>query len=119
MLESFILARDRFLKPDGVIFPSNGSIIFAPITDENIYKEQYKKAEFWNNNNFYGIDMTSVVSQAHEEYFSQPIVGYIPNEAFLTKQRAIHTIDFNTVTLEELKVNPNLHMHSDEILDLL
>ena len=104
MLETFILARDRFLKPDGYIFPTNGSIIFAPMSDEWMYKEQLKKAEFWNNSNFYGVDMTAVLSQAHDEYFSQPIVGYIASETFLTTQRAIHTIDFNTVTLDELQV---------------
>ena len=104
MLETFILARDRFLKQDGYMFPTNGSVILAPITDEYIYKEQLKKAEFWNNSNFYGVDLTSVISQAHDEYFRQPIVGYISNEAFLSTQRAIHTIDFNTVTLEELQV---------------
>lgn len=104
MLETFVLARDRFLKQDGYIFPTNGSIIFAPITDDFIYQEQLKKAEFWNNSNFYGVDIAPVLSQAHAEYFSQPIVGYISNQAFLTTQRAIHTIDFNTVTLEELQV---------------
>lgn len=47
MLESFVVARDRFLKPGGLMFPSSGNIIFGPITDEPLYKEQLNKGVFW------------------------------------------------------------------------
>jgi histone-arginine methyltransferase CARM1 len=47
MLESYVAARNRFLKPHGKMFPTTGNIIFAPLTDEAIYKEQSAKAAFW------------------------------------------------------------------------
>jgi histone-arginine methyltransferase CARM1 len=31
MLESFLIARDRYLKPDGAVFPNSGTIFLAPV----------------------------------------------------------------------------------------
>ena len=42
-VESFILARDLFLKPDGQLFPSAGEIIFCPFTDDNLFRETDQK----------------------------------------------------------------------------
>lgn len=47
MLESYVTARDRFLKPRGKMFPTTGDIVFGPITDEAIHTEQAQKAAFW------------------------------------------------------------------------
>jgi histone-arginine methyltransferase CARM1 len=43
MVESFILARDLFLKPGGSILPSAGHIFFSPFSDENLYNETEQK----------------------------------------------------------------------------
>ena len=32
MLESYIVARDRFLKPKGLMLPTTGSIVLAPLS---------------------------------------------------------------------------------------
>lgn len=34
MLESYVEARDRFLKPGGLMMPTTGSIVIAPISGE-------------------------------------------------------------------------------------
>ncbi|KAH0458726.1 hypothetical protein IEQ34_011540 [Dendrobium chrysotoxum] len=39
MLESYIIARDRFLIPDGKMFPSIGRIHVAPFSDESLHTE--------------------------------------------------------------------------------
>lgn len=75
MLESYIVARDRFLKPGGFMFPSAGSIVLAPYTDFTLHKEQEAKLHFWNNSNFFGIDLTPLLDQACDEYFTQAVVG--------------------------------------------
>lgn len=49
MCESFIDARDRLLKPGGAMFPSAGTICFAPIEDKVIWDETANKARFWQN----------------------------------------------------------------------
>ena len=102
MLESYAEARKRFLKPGGIMFPSTGSIFLAPITDAALYKEQEDKIVFWNQTDFYGIDMTCVIPQANKEYFTQPVVGYFDPETIISSSRTKHTVDFRKVMPEEL-----------------
>jgi type I protein arginine methyltransferase len=47
MLESYVHARDKFLKPGGLMMPTTGSIVFGPLTDEVMHREQQTKATFW------------------------------------------------------------------------
>lgn len=103
MLESYVIARDRFLKPGGLMMPTLGSIILAPLSDDGLYKEQLGKIAFWECQDFYGIDISPALDKANVEYFSQPVVGYFPSTFLISKQRTIHCIDFNVVTCEELK----------------
>ena len=67
MLESFVTARERFLKPGGLMMPSRGTIHFAPFTDEALHTEQLQKAQFWTQN-FYGIDLRPLAGAAMDEY---------------------------------------------------
>lgn len=75
MLESYVVARDRFLKPDGLMMPTVGSIVLSPFTDDVLYREHCARARFWENRNFYGLDLSCIVDHAYHEYFSQAIVG--------------------------------------------
>jgi len=45
------------------------------LTDDALYAEQLGKIVFWENKNFYGIDLSSTIEVANVEYFSQPVVG--------------------------------------------
>ncbi|URD84189.1 hypothetical protein MUK42_05692 [Musa troglodytarum] len=45
MLETYVIARDRFLIPDGKMFPSLGRIHMAPFSDEYLYVEIANKEE--------------------------------------------------------------------------
>ena len=47
MLESYVVARDRFLKPGWLMMPSTGSIVLCPLSDEVFYSAQVAKAVFW------------------------------------------------------------------------
>lgn len=51
-VESFILARDLFLKPGGQLLPSAGHIFFCPFSDEGLYNETDQKAQFFNHTLF-------------------------------------------------------------------
>jgi histone-arginine methyltransferase CARM1 len=42
-VESFILARDLFLKPGGQMLPSAGHIFFSPFSDEGLFNETDQK----------------------------------------------------------------------------
>ena len=39
MLETYIIARDMFLKPKGLMFPNKADLCVMPFTDETIYNE--------------------------------------------------------------------------------
>ena len=58
MLECYVKARDRFLKPGGKMMPTIGEIVTAPITDETLHQEQGLKASFWESQNYYGVDLS-------------------------------------------------------------
>ena len=103
MLETYAVARERFLKPGGLMMPTTGSIILAPISDEALYNEQLAKVGFWNNNAFYGVDLSPVLEKANDEYFSQAVVGTFPLSSLLSTHRTVHAIDFSAVTPEELQ----------------
>lgn len=42
-VESYLLARDLFLKPGGSLYPSAGSLYFAPFSDESLFLETEAK----------------------------------------------------------------------------
>jgi protein arginine N-methyltransferase 3 len=46
MLDSVIVARDRFLKPGGLVAPSQCSIILSAVSDEAVYNDTVK---YWDD----------------------------------------------------------------------
>jgi hypothetical protein len=42
MLESYIAARDLFLKPGGLMMPTTGTVFMAPFSDRALYAEQVR-----------------------------------------------------------------------------
>ena len=84
MLESYVIAREKFLKPGGKMFPTEAYLCVAPFYDERLYSEQVNKTNFWNNTSFYGFDLTALKKQALEEKFRQPIIEtYDPKTQYL------------------------------------
>ncbi len=45
-VESFLLARDLFLKPEGSLYPSQGGIWFCPFSDEGLHTETINKVKY-------------------------------------------------------------------------
>ena len=103
MLESYIIARDRFLKPGGLIFPTTGTMFLSVFTDDGLYKELKSKSKFWKQKDFYGFDISGLKDDAQREVFSQPVVGYIPTETLITATTSTHIINFQKDSVESLK----------------
>ncbi|XP_057858575.1 probable histone-arginine methyltransferase CARM1 isoform X2 [Cryptomeria japonica] len=101
MLESYVIARDRFLSPVGKMFPTIGRIHMAPFSDEYLYVEIANKALFWQQQNYYGVDLTPLHGSAFQGYFSQPVVDAF-DPRMLIAPAIYHTIDFTKVKEEEL-----------------
>jgi len=99
MLDSVIIARDRWLKPSGVLFPSEAKLYISLFTDESYWEE---RINFWTN--VYGFDYSAMIPYAKYCAFEEPLVEMIPPQNLLSFPIRVRTIDIKTVTREELKV---------------
>lgn len=117
MLESLLYARNTFLKPDGLMFPSHAFIYLCPITMEQFFKE---KVEFWNS--VYGIDMSAFGPYAKKCAFEKPLIDKaIKPEALLSEPMVITSFELKDVHAEkpykktivkfQFKVNQDGPMH--------
>jgi histone-arginine methyltransferase CARM1 len=80
MIESYITARDKFLKEGGMMFPCQGNLCLTPFSDATLHWDLLNKNTFWRNKDFYGLDLSAAFSRAAEETFHQPVVDYINPE---------------------------------------
>lgn len=97
MLESYIAARLRFMRPGGgLMFPSTGSIFVAPFTDAQLHSEQLAKVGFWSSGtDFFGTDLSCLAEEARADHFAQPVVGYVDTASLLAVPPGpAHVIDF-------------------------
>ncbi|XP_078439750.1 protein arginine methyltransferase 4B isoform X2 [Wolffia australiana] len=101
MLESYVIARDRFLTANGKMFPSLGRIHMAPFSDEFLFTEIANKALFWQQKNYFGVDLTPLHDVAFQGYFTQPVVDAF-DPRLLIAPALSHTLDFTYIKEEEL-----------------
>ncbi len=73
MLETYLHAK-KWLKPGGRMFPTRGDLHVAPFSDEALYMEQINKVNFWYQDYFHGVNLSTLRNAALSEYFRQPIV---------------------------------------------
>lgn len=102
MCESFLYARDRWLKEGGRMFPSSGTIYLAPFTDATGYAETLNRARFWQNSDFYGVDISCLSQDALEHYFAQPVVGGFDGKSLLAPP-LLFGISFETARIEDIQ----------------
>ncbi|WOO85876.1 Protein arginine N-methyltransferase 1 [Vanrija pseudolonga] len=111
MLDTVLLARDKYLAPGGLLFPDTATIYLAAIEDQD-YKEE--KINFWDD--VYGFDYSCIKDIALRE----PLVDCVDLKAVTTQPCAIRHIDIRTVTKEdltfkvpyELKATRNDYVHA-------
>lgn len=102
MIETYVKARDLFLKKGGLMFPGTSNIFVCPFSDPTLALEQQHKAAFWDNHNFYGVDVSVLREDAVNEHVSQPVVGMFDPSFLIAKEYTKYPVDFRTITLEEL-----------------
>jgi len=98
MLESVIVARDRFLKKGGKIFPAEARVYLAPFTNE--WYDQ--RAAWWND--VYGFDFSPVLPYATRCFYEEPQIDTVPAQNLLAlRAERVFSIDCGTVTREALQ----------------
>ncbi|KAF8971201.1 putative arginine methyltransferase [Flammula alnicola] len=93
MLDTVLLARDKYLKKDGLIFPDTATLYLAAIEDQE-YKEE--KINFWDN--VYGFDYSCIKDIALRE----PLVDTVEMKAVVTDPCLVKHIDLLTAKKEDL-----------------
>ncbi|OLY85263.1 Protein arginine N-methyltransferase 1 [Smittium mucronatum] len=93
MLDTVLVARDKYLVPGGLMFPDKASMIIAGIED-GPYKEE--KISFWDD--VYGFKMSCIKETA----LNEPLVDVVGGNAIVTTAYSFKEIDLKTVTKEEL-----------------
>jgi histone-arginine methyltransferase CARM1 len=105
MLESYVAARDRFVKPEILnsnqkhfMYPAQGTICVLPFTDPALVQDVATKSQFWRTSDFYGVDLSCLERHALAQNFSQPVIGYFDTNILIASEDEIvtHAIDFRT-----------------------
>uniref|UniRef100_A0A8C4JNT7 Histone-arginine methyltransferase CARM1 n=1 Tax=Dromaius novaehollandiae TaxID=8790 RepID=A0A8C4JNT7_DRONO len=100
MLESYLHSK-KWLKSNGMMFPTFSDIHLAPFSDEQLYMEHYSRANFWYQECFYGVNLSSLRNAAVDEYFRQPIVDTF-DMRILMARTVKYTVNFTEAAEEDL-----------------
>ncbi|XP_034942596.1 protein arginine N-methyltransferase 1 isoform X1 [Chelonus insularis] len=93
MLDTVLFARDKWLKPDGMLFPDKATLFICGIEDRQ-YKDE--KINWWDD--VYGFDMSSIRQVA----ISEPLVDVVDPKQVVTNSCLIKEVDLYTVTKADL-----------------
>jgi len=93
MLDTVLLARDKYLKPGGRMFPDTARMYLAAIEDQD-YKEE--KINFWDN--VYGFDYSCIKDIALRE----PLVDTVELKSVVTDPYMLKHINLLTAKKEDL-----------------
>ena len=100
IMEIYSLARKRWLKPGGKMFPSKGRIFFAPFSDNDLFSNYINTTRFWKNESFYNVDLSSLAETSVHHYVSRPFVGTVDANV-LVAEPSTHEIDFTSIEPEQ------------------
>jgi protein arginine N-methyltransferase 1 len=93
MLNTVIFARDKWLAPNGMIFPDQANLYITAIEDRQ-YKDD--KINWWDN--VHGFDMSCIRDVA----ISEPLVDVVEPKQIVTGSCSVKEINLYTVTEDDL-----------------
>ncbi|KAI3354766.1 hypothetical protein L3Q82_004592 [Scortum barcoo] len=101
MLNSVLYARDRWLKPGGLLLPSRAELYIAPISDP----VPEDRLHFWYTvKDQYGVDMSCMTDFARRCVRNSDItVSAVSGEDVLSHPARFAELDLRSVTAEELR----------------
>ncbi|XP_032893742.1 protein arginine N-methyltransferase 1-like [Amblyraja radiata] len=101
MLNTVIYARDKWLKPGGLMFPDRATLYIVAIEDR-----QFKdfKIHWWED--VYGFDMTCIRNMAIKE----PLVDMVDPKQVVTNACLIKEVDIYTVKTEDLSFSSTFRL---------
>jgi len=103
MIQSVIYARDKFLKPGGVIFPDRATMYMIGIEDRE-YKED--KVEWWSN--VHGYNMGCLKNYVMRE----PLVDTVDKRQICSENYPLKTFDLKTMTINDIGIDSNFRLRA-------
>ncbi|XP_045777482.1 probable protein arginine N-methyltransferase 6.1 [Maniola jurtina] len=91
MLDSVLVARDKFLKDDGLLFPQSAMIYVAPCSVPQLYDK-------WKN--FHGVSLTSFSKHLRASKSSKPEIMEISPDDLLGEEEVLAWINLKDPDLE-------------------
>lgn len=112
MLDSFIRARNKFLKPSGIVLPNKASISIVGISDPGSYD---KYVHFWDN--VYGFSMKCMKNDVLKE----ASIDTVPSEKIFTTSSVLKNFNLTTCDIHacQFKSKFSLEVISDGVLTAL
>ena len=112
MLDTVLYARDKWLKPSGLMFPDMAKLYLRGIQDRK-FKEDY--IHWWDE--VYGFDMSSITKAA----LAQPIVDVVDKNQGVTNTFILKEIDLQTCKKEDIPFETpfKLQMRKNQYVDAL
>nr|CAD7576901.1 unnamed protein product [Timema californicum] len=101
MLDTVLYARDKWLKPDGLLFPDRATLFVTGIEDRQ-YKDE--KINWWDD--VYSFDMSSIRKVA----ISEPLVDVVDPKQVVTNACLLKEVDLYTVQKGDLDFSAPFHL---------
>lgn len=98
MLPSVLYARDKYLKPDGLLIPSSATLWIAPLKDETYLLDH---VSYWRD--VYGFDMKAM----QEGIYDEVRVDFMPKSSLCGEAYPFKVLDLYSTRPEDLSFTAN------------
>lgn len=99
MIDSVVFARDHWLRPGGLMWPTYAQLFIFPCSVPNLYQQQIG---VWKKQ--YGFSFSSLKPKAVKDFFSRPIIDHdLTPSNFLSDGQSVVLLDMNTLQVSELE----------------
>lgn len=110
MLPSVLYAREKYLKPDGIMAPSSATMWIAPVADPEFISDH---VNFWSD--VYGFDMKAM----QEGIYDEARIEVMPKSSICGQPYPFKVLDLHTVQKEELSFTSQWKTQLDQKIDML
>ncbi|KAL4218065.1 hypothetical protein ACF0H5_022803 [Mactra antiquata] len=98
MLTSVIVARDKWLKEDGILLPSHAGMYACPVNMTDYCNEKFN---YWEN--VYGFDFSPFLMRSLSAQMQQPAVAHLNENQLLSDRELVARFDLKTMTMSEIE----------------
>ncbi|WVF68467.1 hypothetical protein IAT40_003233 [Kwoniella sp. CBS 6097] len=104
MLDSVLVARDRFLAPTGLMAPSQTRLVLSAITGDRVWKE---RVAFWPS--VYGFDLSVMQGPC----FGEGLTEVVDKEEVVTTEAIVRDINSHSATIKSLDFHSSFTLNAN------